>query len=168
MRRINNNEFQYIVATDIAARGIDIDGASHVINYQLPKEPDFYIHRSGRCGRGKYTGICYSLYDSTDENNLRILERRGIEFKNMGIWYRERWTVNFRAELISMDSIRRKHQDLPLIMMKKTPGIQMLSQLNYWKNSRQKLWICSQQNRIVHIQQKMQPAVHSKLSAVDG
>ena len=85
MRRINNNEFQYIVATDIAARGIDIDGASHVINYQLPKEPDFYIHRSGRCGRGKYTGICYSLYDSTDENNLRILERRGIEFKNMGI-----------------------------------------------------------------------------------
>ena len=85
MRRINNNEFQYIVATDIAARGIDIDGASHVINYQLPKEPDFYIHRSGRCGRGKYTGICYSLYDSTDENNLKILERRGIEFKNMGI-----------------------------------------------------------------------------------
>ena len=85
MRRINNNEFQYIMATDIAARGIDIDGASHVINYQLPKEPDFYIHRSGRCGRGKYTGICYSLYDSTDENNLRILERRGIEFKNMGI-----------------------------------------------------------------------------------
>lgn len=85
MRRINNNEFQYIVATDIAARGIDIDGASHVINYQLPKEPDFYIHRSGRCGRGKYTGICYSLYDSSDENNLRILERRGIEFKNMGI-----------------------------------------------------------------------------------
>lgn len=85
MRRINNNEFQYIVATDIAARGIDIDGASHVINYQLPKEPDFYIHRSGRCGRGKYTGICYSLYDSTDENNLRILERRGIEFKNTGI-----------------------------------------------------------------------------------
>ena len=85
MRRINNNEFQYIVATDIAARGIDIDGASHVINYQLPKEPDFYIHRSGRCGRGKYTGICYSLYDSTDENNLRILERRGIDFKNMGI-----------------------------------------------------------------------------------
>ncbi len=43
MRQINNNEYQYIVATDIAARGIDIDGVSHVINMQFPTEPDFYI-----------------------------------------------------------------------------------------------------------------------------
>ena len=41
MRQINNNEYQYIVATDIAARGIDIDGVSHVINMQFPTEPDF-------------------------------------------------------------------------------------------------------------------------------
>ncbi|MCB5496319.1 helicase-related protein, partial [Mediterraneibacter gnavus] len=50
MRRIQNNEYKFIVATDIAARGIDIDGVSHVINMEFPKEPDFYIHRSGRCG----------------------------------------------------------------------------------------------------------------------
>lgn len=85
MRRINHNDYQYIVATDIAARGIDIDGASHVINYQFPKDPNFYIHRNGRCGRGKYTGISYSLYDSSDENNIRILEKKGIVFKNMTI-----------------------------------------------------------------------------------
>lgn len=85
MRRIANNEYQYIVATDIAARGIDIDGASHVINFELPRDPKFYIHRSGRCGRGKYTGICYSFYDTSDEDNLKILEKRGIVFKNMGI-----------------------------------------------------------------------------------
>ncbi|WP_296877457.1 DEAD/DEAH box helicase [Thomasclavelia sp.] len=85
MRRINHNDYQYIVATDIAARGIDIDGASHVINYEFPKDPNFYIHRSGRCGRGKYTGISYSLYDSSDENNIRILEKKGIVFKNMTI-----------------------------------------------------------------------------------
>ena len=78
-----NNEYQYIVATDIAARGIDIDGVSHVINMQFPTEPDFYIHRSGRSGRGNYTGICYSMYDTTDEKNIAILERKGIEFKNM-------------------------------------------------------------------------------------
>ena len=83
MRQINNNEYQYIVATDIAARGIDIDGVSHVINMQFPTEPDFYIHRSGRSGRGNYTGICYSMYDTTDEKNIAILERKGIEFKNM-------------------------------------------------------------------------------------
>ena len=85
MRRIQNNEYQFIVATDIAARGIDIDGVSHVINMEFPKEPDFYIHRSGRCGRGNYTGICYSMYDTTDEANLKVLERKGILFKNMTI-----------------------------------------------------------------------------------
>ena len=67
MRRINNNEYQYIVATDIAARGIDIDGVSHVINMEFPTERDFYIHRSGRCGRGKYKGECYSMYDSSNQ-----------------------------------------------------------------------------------------------------
>lgn len=82
MRRIKNMEYQYIVATDIAARGIDIDGVSHVVNLELPEESDFYIHRSGRCGRGKYSGTCISMYDSTDEENLAILERKGIEFKN--------------------------------------------------------------------------------------
>lgn len=83
MRQINNNEYQYIVATDIAARGIDIDGVSHVINMEFPTEPDFYIHRSGRSGRGNYTGVCYSMYDSEDEKSIAVLERKGIEFKNM-------------------------------------------------------------------------------------
>lgn len=85
MRQINNNEYQYIVATDIAARGIDIDGVSHVINMEFPTEPDFYIHRSGRSGRGHYTGVCYSMYDSNDEKSIATLERKGIEFKNMQI-----------------------------------------------------------------------------------
>ena len=85
MRQINNNEYQYIVATDIAARGIDIDGVSHVINMEFPAEPDFYIHRAGRSGRGNYTGVCYSMYDSNDEKSIATLERKGIEFKNMQI-----------------------------------------------------------------------------------
>lgn len=83
MRRINDMEFQFIVATDIAARGIDIDGVSHVINIDFPTEPDFYIHRSGRCGRGNYKGVCYTMYDSSDEASIRILEKKGIEFKNV-------------------------------------------------------------------------------------
>lgn len=90
MRRINNMDFQYIVATDIAARGIDIDGASHIISMDFPNDLDFYIHRSGRCGRGKYTGICYSLYNEDDEASIRTLENSGIQFKNKeiknGVW----------------------------------------------------------------------------------
>lgn len=81
MRRIKNMEYQYIVATDIAARGIDIDGASHIINMEFPKELDFYIHRSGRCGRGKYTGECYSMYDTTNESIVKALEKKGITFE---------------------------------------------------------------------------------------
>ncbi len=82
MRRIKNMDYQYIVATDIAARGIDIDGASHIISMDFPNDLDFYIHRAGRCGRGKYTGVCYSLYASNDEASIKILENRGIQFLN--------------------------------------------------------------------------------------
>lgn len=81
MRRIKNMEYQYIVATDIAARGIDIDGASHIINMDFPTELDFYIHRSGRCGRGKYTGECYSMYDTTNQSIVEALEKKGITFE---------------------------------------------------------------------------------------
>ena len=81
MRRIKNMEYQYIVATDIAARGIDIDGASHIINMEFPTELDFYIHRSGRCGRGKYTGECYSMYDTSNQNIVQALEKKGITFE---------------------------------------------------------------------------------------
>ena len=85
MRRIHAMEYQFVVVTDIAARGIDIDGVSHVINMGLPNDIDFYIHRSGRCGRLKYTGICFSLYDSKEENKIVALERRGISFQNWSI-----------------------------------------------------------------------------------
>lgn len=81
MRRIKNMEYQYIVATDIAARGIDIDGASHIINMEFPSMNRFYIHRSGRCGRGKYTGECYSMYDTTNQNIVQALEKKGIHFE---------------------------------------------------------------------------------------
>lgn len=81
MRRIHNMEYQYIVATDIAARGIDIDGVSHIINMEFPSELDFYIHRSGRSGRGKYSGECYSMYDTTNENIVHALEKKGVTFE---------------------------------------------------------------------------------------
>lgn len=85
MRRIHNNEYQYIVGTDIAARGIDIDGVSHVINMEFPTERDFYIHRAGRCGRGKYTGECFSMYDTSDQAMVEALEKKHIHFEMKAI-----------------------------------------------------------------------------------
>lgn len=78
MERVNKAEFQYIVASDIASRGIDIDGVSHVINYDLPKDMEFYVHRSGRTGRASYTGQAITLYTPDDDAYIDFLEGKGI------------------------------------------------------------------------------------------
>lgn len=78
MTRVNSGEFQFIIASDIASRGIDIDGVSHVINYELPSDMEFYVHRSGRTGRANYTGQAISLYAVKDDNYIDFLERKGI------------------------------------------------------------------------------------------
>ncbi|KYD25780.1 DEAD/DEAH box helicase [Geobacillus sp. NFOSA3] len=80
MRQIRDLEFQYIVATDLAARGIDIEGVSHVINYELPKDLQFYIHRVGRTARAGYTGIATTIYEPSDQDAITKLEKMGIEF----------------------------------------------------------------------------------------
>lgn len=82
MKQIHDLEYQYIVATDLAARGIDIQGISHVINYELPTDLDFYIHRVGRTARAGTSGIALTIYEDSDEDALVRLEKRGIEFKN--------------------------------------------------------------------------------------
>lgn len=85
MKQINALEFQYIVATDLAARGIDINGVSHIINYELPTDLDFYIHRVGRSARAGYSGIAATIYEPSDENTLVKLEKMGISFHHIDI-----------------------------------------------------------------------------------
>jgi ATP-dependent RNA helicase RhlE len=64
-----------LVATDIAARGIDVDGISHVVNYELPMEPEAYVHRIGRTARAGATGTAYSFCDGEERGLLRDIER---------------------------------------------------------------------------------------------
>ena len=64
-----------LVATDIAARGIDIDDVTHVINYELPHEPESYVHRIGRTARAGAEGIAISLCDTSEHAQLRAIER---------------------------------------------------------------------------------------------
>lgn len=79
LREINELKYQYIITSDILARGIDFKGVSHVISYDLPYDFEFYIHRSGRTARMNQDGICYALYDKLDDNYLNMLAKKGIK-----------------------------------------------------------------------------------------
>jgi ATP-dependent RNA helicase RhlE len=64
-----------LVATDIASRGIDIDGVSHVVNYDLTHEPEAYVHRIGRTARAGATGAAVSFCSADEKSNLRAIEK---------------------------------------------------------------------------------------------
>src|SRR5512133_437058 len=67
--------FQVMVATDIAARGLDVESISHVINFDMPDTADAYVHRIGRTGRAERTGDAFTLVTSDDDEMIRILEK---------------------------------------------------------------------------------------------
>ena len=75
MRQFRNRELQILVATDIAARGLDVDDISHIINYSLPDELEVYIHRSGRTGRAGRKGLSLSLIATSELRRIRPLEK---------------------------------------------------------------------------------------------
>ena len=75
MGRFRTKALQLLIATDVAARGIDVDGITHVINYELPDDIEVYTHRSGRTGRAGKTGICLSICHSRETFKIRTLEK---------------------------------------------------------------------------------------------
>ncbi|MGQ2283138.1 DEAD/DEAH box helicase [Apilactobacillus kunkeei] len=81
MKQIQNLEFQYVVATDLAARGIDIEGVSDVINDDIPEDLEYFIHRVGRTGRNNMPGTAVTLYSPDEEDEIDALEKMGISFK---------------------------------------------------------------------------------------
>lgn len=70
-----DGRIRVLVATDIAARGIDVDGVTHVFNYELPNEPESYVHRIGRTARAGASGIALSLCDADEVAYLRAIEK---------------------------------------------------------------------------------------------
>ena len=90
MKSIANAEHTYVVATDLAARGIDIGEVSHVISCGFPEDLEYYVHRAGRTGRAGSAGTCYALYRDEDSQSIRSLMRRGIRFEHQrfhnGTW----------------------------------------------------------------------------------
>jgi ATP-dependent RNA helicase DeaD len=75
MGRFREKTIRLLIATDVAARGIDVDNISHVINYALPDEPEVYTHRSGRTARAGKSGVCISILHSREMGRINDLER---------------------------------------------------------------------------------------------
>ncbi|HEY9821514.1 MAG TPA: DEAD/DEAH box helicase [Candidatus Sericytochromatia bacterium] len=76
LARFKGGQVRWVVATDIAARGLDVDHLTHVINYDLPDQVESYIHRIGRTGRAGKTGIAISLIQPFDRRKLSLIERK--------------------------------------------------------------------------------------------
>lgn len=85
LKEIQNLRYEYVVATDLASRGIDIKGVSHVINAELPKEQEFYIHRVGRTARAGLEGTAISFYTEEDLPLVNKLEEKGLTISYMDI-----------------------------------------------------------------------------------
>lgn len=80
MKSIATGENTYVVATDLAARGIDIPEVTHVISCGFPEDLEYYVHRAGRTGRAGSKGTCFALYHEEDHASIVSLQKRGIRF----------------------------------------------------------------------------------------
>ena len=103
--------FNLLIATDVSARGIDIPDVTHVINYDLPDQPDNYVHRVGRTGRGDRRGIAYTFCAPREHDKLRAIEAyTGTEIKTVELdrqQYRE--TLDFhRTDNMSLDELMKE------------------------------------------------------------
>lgn len=101
MRQVRNLEYQYVVATDLAARGIDVKGISLVINDDIPQDLEYFVHRVGRTGRGKLAGTAITLYSPGEDELISKLEERGIHFVPK--------TISHGRIVNTHDRNRRKH-----------------------------------------------------------
>jgi len=70
-----SGKFEVLVATDLAARGLDVQGISHVVNYDVPSHPEDYVHRIGRTGRALAIGDAFTIYSAEDLDHVRAIER---------------------------------------------------------------------------------------------
>ncbi|MGH3681172.1 MAG: DEAD/DEAH box helicase, partial [Natronosporangium sp.] len=75
LRAFRNGKVDVLVATDVAARGLDVTGVTHVINYDCPEDPDAYIHRTGRTGRAGATGVAVTFVDWEDMTRWRLIDK---------------------------------------------------------------------------------------------
>lgn len=152
MRHFREKSIQLLVATDVAARGIDVDGITHVINYELPDDPEVYTHRSGRTGRAGNKGICFSICHSRELSRIKQIEaliKTSIQKTDIpsGKDICQRKFSHFADKLIATEinnseieeyfnSIKEKFNDLSKEEILKKISVMEMSQLfSYYENA---------------------------------
>ena len=75
MKKLKSGDVKILVATDVAARGIDVKGLELVINYDIPQEMEYYVHRIGRTGRNGNEGIAYTFYTGKEKSKIKEIEK---------------------------------------------------------------------------------------------
>jgi ATP-dependent RNA helicase DeaD len=116
LERVRKGTLRFLVATDVAARGIDIPELSHVIQYELPEDPESYVHRAGRTGRAGAAGVAITFVNGITEKLAldRIAKRFGVEFEertlpsdaDLEAVVSERVTALLEARLRARDNIQ--------------------------------------------------------------
>ncbi len=152
MGRFRNKTLQMLVATDVAARGLDVSDLTHVINYNLPDDQDAYIHRSGRTGRAGKQGVSISIIHTREMGRIRELERiTGHNFKRRmvpsgkDICEKQLFNLIDKMEHIMVND-EQIEQFMPLIyrklewlsredLIKKFVSIEFNRFLDYYKNA---------------------------------
>lgn len=151
MKKFRDHVTQLLVATDVAARGLDVDDLTHVINYGLPDDPAVYTHRSGRTGRANKTGVSVAIIHSREQKKLREIEKRiGKTFEHRmvptpdhiiekQIYHLadrlERVQVNEAAMEQYLPGVRKKLEWLSgEDLLKRVMSLEFSRLLNYYKN----------------------------------
>ncbi len=97
MSKFHSKDFEVLVCTDVAARGLDIKGVSHVYNYDIPREPNQYIHRIGRTARAGKEGIAVNILASRDYENFRqVRKHNDVEIERLEVPEIERVSIGFK------------------------------------------------------------------------
>ena len=105
MKAFRDAKLQILVASDIAARGLDIEGVTHVINYDIPHDADWYVHRIGRTGRAGNDGIAVTFYTADDGRWLKNIE--------------EKLNISMKRENLVGDAVTRTRRPVAMKYKKK-------------------------------------------------
>ena len=133
LEEFKNGFAEILVASDVAARGLDVAGLSHVFNYDVPNNPEDYVHRIGRTGRAGLSGKAFTLYDDGDEKSILMIEK--LIKKKINIYNFEKISLDPKNKEISLVEKKENHKQENLKNNKNNLGLLPIENFVSFKES---------------------------------